>query len=642
MPTRRRSASAKLLQLEKRVNTLFGFLSNLQGPDRLVLKAGKLHALHLMSSEDLADRILALQRIVLEDPTLSERPSVEEFAGVLDRVEEEIADLVAMKTVEESLDQKIAHKMQERHRDYLRELRREALKEEDGPENSTTLKRLNDLEDLEQKSLNNSVLSMLRPRSLQEIVGQDRAIHSLKAKMGTPFPQHVLLYGPPGIGKTTAARLVLEEVKQYLHTPYGPEAPFVEVDATTIRWDPREITNPLLGSVHDPIYQGSRRDLAEEGIPEPKLGLVTKAHGGVLFIDEIGELDPQLQNKLLKVLEDKRIVFESSYFDEDDPRVPQYIRKLFTEGAPADFILIAATTRDPEEITPALRSRCAEVFFNPLAPDQIQTIAQMAARRLNVKLATGVDELISRYTIEGRRAVQLVADAYGHAYLRKSQNPGKGRMTLTREDIENVVRTNRLTLSSAIQGSSELEVGSIYGLGVSGYVGSCLEFEAAAFQARDKGKGVLRFNEAAGHMARDSVFNAASAIRHTIGKDLYDYDVHVNVVGGGKVDGPSAGLAVVLALASTLENLPIPQDIAVTGEVTIQSKVKPVGGISEKIRGAVLAGMRRAIIPQENLNEVDRDLLKMIQVQPVTTVAQAFALIWPKRSWLRIPEVVHP
>ncbi len=275
-------------------------------------------------------------------------------------------------------------------------------------------------------------------------------------------------------------------------------------------------------------------------------------------------------------------------------------------------------------------------------PDQIQTIAQMAARRLNVKLATGVDELISRYTIEGRRAVQLVADAYGHAYLRKSQNPGKGRMTLTREDIENVVRTNRLTLSSAIQGSSELEVGSIYGLGVSGYVGSCLEFEAAAFQARDKGKGVLRFNEAAGHMARDSVFNAASAIRHTIGKDLYDYDVHVNVVGGGKVDGPSAGLAVVLALASTLENLPIPQDIAVTGEVTIQSKVKPVGGISEKIRGAVLAGMRRAIIPQENLNEVDRDLLKMIQVQPVTTVAQAFALIWPKRSWLRIPEVVPP
>lgn len=638
MTARRRSGASTSVHLEKRVNTLFGFLSNLQGPDRLVLKAGKLHALHLMSSEDLADRILALQRIVLEDPTLSERPVLDDFARILDRVEEEIADLVAMKTVEESLDQKIAHKMQERHRDYLRELRREALKEEDGPENTTTLRRLSELEELEQKSLNNSVLSLLRPASLDEIVGQERAVHSLRAKIGTPFPQHVLLYGPPGIGKTTAARLVLEEVKGYHHTPYELEAPFVEVDATTIRWDPREITNPLLGSVHDPIYQGSRRDLAEEGIPEPKLGLVTRAHGGVLFIDEIGELDPQLQNKLLKVLEDKRIVFESSYFDEDDPRVPQYIRKLFTEGAPADFILIGATTRDPEDITPALRSRCAEVFFGPLAPEHIQTIVRSAARKLEVKLSTGVDEFISHFTIEGRRAVQLVADAYGHAYLRRTKATGKGKLTLTREDVENVIRSNRLSKNSAVQGTSEREVGSVYGLGVNGYIGSCLEFEAAAFQARQPGKGVLRFNEAAGHMARDSVFNAASAIRRSLGKDLYDYDVHVNVVGGGKVDGPSAGLAIVLALASALENLPIPQDLAVTGEITIQSKVKSVGGISEKLRGALLAGMKRVIIPKESLVQVDRDLLESLQVVPVASVSEALAEVWPERAWLRTSE----
>ncbi len=129
--------------------------------------------------------------------------------------------------------------------------------------------------------------------------------------------------------------------RRWLLPVWGEESKFVEVDGTTLRWDPREVTNPLLGSVHDPpIYQGAKRDLAEGGVPEPKLGLVTEAHGGVLFIDEIGEMDPLLLNKLLKVMEDKRVKFESSYYDPSDPNVPSYIKKLFEEGAPADFVLI--------------------------------------------------------------------------------------------------------------------------------------------------------------------------------------------------------------------------------------------------------------------------------------------------------------
>src|SRR5690606_12211887 len=174
-------------------------------------------------------------------------------------------------------------------------------------------------------------------------------------------------------------------------------------------------------SVHDPIYQGARRELADSAVPEPKPGLVTEAHGGVLFIDEIGEMDPMLQNKLLKVLEDKRVYFDSSYYDPTDPQVPKYIRKLFEEGAPADFVLIGATTRDPSEINPALRSRCAEVFFDPLGRDEVELIVEQAATRLGAKLEEGVAGLISQYTVEGRTATSLLADAYGLALLEGTQ-----------------------------------------------------------------------------------------------------------------------------------------------------------------------------------------------------------------------------
>lgn len=610
---------------ERKIGILFSFLSNLYGADRLVLKARKLGALKLMRSARIGDRLLAMQRLVFEDPTLCEAPPREAFPDVLQTLEDEIANLVAMRTVEESLDQKIAAKMRERHMDYLKELRREALKDEQGPENAATLKRLKDLDDLEGRGLDASALAVMRPGKLSEVVGQDRAVQSLLAKIGTPYPQHVLLYGPPGVGKTTVARLVLEQVKNFGFTPFADDAPFIEVDATTVRWDPREITNPLLGSVHDPIYQGSRRDLAEDGIPEPKLGLVTKAHGGVLFLDEIGELDSILLNKLLKVLEDKRIVFESSYFDEEDPRVPQYIKRLFTRGAPADFILIGATTRSPEEIPLAIRSRCAEVFFEPLTATHIQEIVRQAAGRLGVTLEEGVAEEIGRYTHEGRKAVQILTDAYGMAYPKGSR---KKKVRITKDEIYGVVRTNRLTHAVSVTASETPEVGRIYGLGVSGFLGSCLELEAACYPAREPGKGALRFNEAAGDMARDSVFNARSVIRRLLDKDLGDFDVHVNVVGGGRIDGPSAGLAVTLALVSALEGRKVRPDLACTGEVSIQGKVKPVGGVPEKLYGAVQARMKRILVPWDNRHEIPQDLPPGVEVVPVSTVTEALEHLW--------------
>jgi ATP-dependent Lon protease len=607
--------------LRRQVTALFGILSHIYGSDKLVLRAGHVDAVGLMRSSSLEDRVLALQRIVFDNPDIQEKPTIKEIPETLNQIEETLADLIARRAVEEDLELKVSQRMQEKHEEYIREIRNQILKEQKGPENAQTLKKYARLEKLDQTKLARSTYELLRPQSVQEIVGQSKQLRALISKLASPYPQHILIYGPPGVGKTTAARIALQEAIRIPGSAFAEDAPFVEVDGTTLRWDPRDITNPLLGSVHDPIYQGARRDLADNATPEPKLGLVTEAHGGVLFIDEIGELDPILQNKLLKVLEDKRVHFESPYYDPEDKQVPLYIKKLFEEGAPADFVLIGATTRDPSEINPALRSRCAEIFFEPLMPEQVEQIVEGAARKLGVQLEDGVKQTISRYTVEGRKAVNILADAYSIA-IYQAQTEGRTEkvdVTIRNRDIQEVLQISRMTPYRTVHSVQNAVVGKIHGLGVAGFMGSVLEIEAVVYPASERGKGHIRFNDTAGSMTKDSVFNAASVIRSTTGLDLADYDVHVNVIGGGKIDGPSAGVAIFLAIYSALTKKALPQSLAVTGEVSIQGLVKPVGGIAEKIFGARQAGLTDVIVPYENAPDIPIGL-KDIRVTTALTI----------------------
>lgn len=609
----------------RRLDILFTVLSNLWGPDKLVLKAHKAGVMDKVHSPRVGERIYALERLIFDTAADPDVPARAEYEEVLNRCEEKLADLVARRTLEIELDQKVSAKMRDQQNEYAEDMRRQLLKEQNGPETSSTRKKLAELEELEKRGLRASALGLVRPSSLEQVIGQDRAIGALKAKLGTRYPQHVILYGPPGVGKTTVARLVLDYLKAQGGHAFADDAPFVEVDATTLRWDPREITNPLLGSVHDPIYQGAHREYAEDGVPEPKIGLVTKAHGGVLFLDEIGELDTMLLNKLLKVLEDKRVFFESSYYDEDNPKVPAYVRKLFSEGAPADFILIGATTRQPEDIPLAVRSRCTEVYFEPLSGADLVTIVNGAAGRLGADLAEGVAEAISEHTVEARQAVQIMLDCYGLALQRQ---PSEERVNIGMEDFRLCSRLNRLGKAVPVKAGTSPEVGRVFGLGVSGFLGSCLEIEAAVFPAAETGRGHWRFNEAAGEMAKDSVFNAGSVIRRLLHKDLHDYDVHVNVVGGGRIDGPSAGMAITAAIYSALENQPVPPDLALTGEISLRGLVKPVGGVPEKLYGAQRAGMRRVLVPAENGVDVPQELRQALQVVEVSTAEEALSEIF--------------
>ncbi len=493
-------------------------------------------------------------------------------------------------------------------------------------------KELDKLRKLRAISLTEPLAEKTRPSCFDEIVGQQEGLKALRAALCGPNPQHVLIYGPPGVGKTAAARLVLEEAKRTPLSPFKNEAKFIELDATTARFDERGIADPLIGSVHDPIYQGAG-PLGIAGIPQPKPGAVTKAHGGVLFLDEIGELHPVQMNKLLKVLEDRKVFLESAYYSPEDPNIPSHIQDIFENGLPADFRLVGATTRLPHEIPPAIRSRCMEIFFRPLLPEEVSRVASRAAEKIGFQLAPNALDVIKRYATNGREAVNIVQIAAGIVM-------GTGRRLIPAEEVEWVVNSGQLQPRPDRRVPAKPVVGFANGLAVNGpNMGHLLELEVDVRRAKEPGKGTLVVTgvvdeeEMGGQgrtmrrksMAKGSVENVLTVLKQYISEDIRDYDLHVNFPGGAPVDGPSAGVTIATAIYSAFTGRPVDNRLAMTGEVSIRGYVKPVGGVVAKVEAARHAGCTRVLVPKENWQEGFRDLAS-IQVIPVERLEEVFDL----------------
>ncbi|MBQ5696682.1 MAG: ATP-dependent protease LonB [Clostridium sp.] len=448
-----------------------------------------------------------------------------------------------------------------------------------------------------------------RPIDFGDIIGQEDGIKALKAAICGPNPQHVIIYGPPGIGKTAAARLVLEEAKKKERSPFKKDAKFVEIDATTIRFDERGIADPLIGSVHDPIYQGAG-SLGVAGIPQPKAGAVTKAHGGILFIDEIGELHPIEMNKLLKVLEDRKVFLDSSYYSSEDPNMPTFIKEIFDNGLPADFRLIGATTRGPEEIAPAIRSRCVEVFFKGLQKEEIREIAKRAIDRVGLSVTDKGLDIISRHCSNGREVINLIQLCSGVAINEEREN-------ITEEDINWVIENGQYTEVSDIKVSDKSEVGVINGLAVHGAnIGLLMQIEATAKKAIGRSgelkiSGIIEEEEITMNnrkirrksTAYSSIQNVLTALNNIFDLKCEQYDIHINIPGGIPVDGPSAGIAIATAVYSAIINKAIDSKVAMTGEISLLGSVNPIGGVNAKILAAKKSGAKRVIIPEANWNE---------------------------------------
>lgn len=468
-----------------------------------------------------------------------------------------------------------------------------------------------------------------RPNSFQEVVGQDKGIKALKAALCGPNPQHVIIYGPPGVGKTAAARLVLEEAKKNSSSPFKKESKFVEIDATTIRFDERGIADPLIGSVHDPIYQGAG-SLGVAGIPQPKPGAVTKAHGGVLFIDEIGELHPIELNKLLKVLEDRKVFLDSSYYSSEDPNMPKYIKEVFENGLPADFRLIGATTKSPEDILPAIRSRCVEIFFRALDSDEIIKIGADASKKAGLKLDKKCEELIGEFCSNGREVINLIQLCSGVAL-------NENRDYITSNDVEWVIENCQYTKRIEEKVFEEPSIGKVNGLAVYGAnIGAVMTIEASAKRVKDgvgklKVSGVVEEESISSNnkkvtrksMIISSVENVLTILSNIFDIDCKKYDIHVNIPGGSLVDGPSAGIAIATAIYSAIKGMKVNNKVAMTGEVGLLGGVKPIGGVRAKIIGAKKAGASKVIIPKENWSE---GLLEVggIEICPVENIREVF------------------
>jgi Lon-like ATP-dependent protease len=488
-------------------------------------------------------------------------------------------------------------------------------------------KEMEQLRKMRSISLTEPLSEKVRPTSFQDIVGQEDGIKALKAALCGPNPQHVIIYGPPGVGKTAAARLVLEEAKRNQKSPFKPASVFIELDATTARFDERGIADPLIGSVHDPIYQGAGA-MGQAGIPQPKQGAVTNAHGGVLFIDEIGELHQIQMNKLLKVLEDRKVFLESAYYHEENTQIPNHIHDIFKNGLPADFRLVGATTRTPSEIPPAIRSRCMEVFFRELNQEEIAKIAKKAAAKVKLVIEdTGV-EILSNYARNGREAVNIIQTAAGIAITEDRQN-------IKDEDIEWVIHSSQLTPRMEKKINDNSSIGLVNGLAVYGpNSGALLEIEVTVIPAKDKGSinitGIVE-EESIGSsgksirrksMAKGSIENVITVLR-SMGVPANDFDIHVNFPGGVPIDGPSAGIAMATGIYSAIYKIPVDHTVAMTGEIGIHGHVKPIGGVYPKIIAAKKAGAKTVIIPIENKQSILNDI-KGIDIVTVTHLEEVF------------------
>jgi ATP-dependent Lon protease len=408
----------------------------------------------------------------------------------------------------------------------------------------------------------------------------------------------------------------------------------------------------LLGDVlHDPFQSGGLGTPAHERV---MAGMIHKAHLGVLFIDEIATLAANTQQELLTALQEGKF----SITGQSERSAGAMVR---TEPVPCKFVLIAAGNLDTlKHMHPALRSRIRgygyEVFMKETMLNTEENrfkIAKFVAQEVkrDGKIPHFNKDAVLTIIEEAKRK----ANRKGHLTLKLRELGGlvraAGDIALEKQDklveVKHIIEAKKVSrgLESQmadryIERKKEYEVfttkgtkiGRVNGLAVMGdgtSSGILLPIEAAV--APGSSKEIIATGKL-GEIAKEAIKNVSAIIRKSFGEDIKDkYDIHVQFLQTYEgVEGDSASVAVAVALISALKDIPIKQEYAMTGSLSVRGDVLPIGGVTSKVEAAIDAGIKSVIVPQSNLNDIviDKKMLGKIKIIPVSHITEVLEIVF--------------
>ncbi len=427
-------------------------------------------------------------------------------------------------------------------------------------------------------------------------------------------------------------------------------APFV--DATGLH------EGALLGDVlHDPFQSGGLGTPAHERVVA---GAIHKAHRGVLFIDEIATLKPEMQIAILTAMQEKRMPITGRSERSAGAMVK-------TEPVPCDFVLVAAGNVETiEHMHPALRSRIRgygyEVYMNsemPDTPENRMKLARFVAQevkkdgRIPHFTRSAVIEIIKearrRANRKGYLTLKLrdlggvvriagdIARAEGAEYVEAKhvKRALKYAKSIESQIVEKYVEEKKEYQVLRTKGE---EIGRVNGLAVIGDAGIVLPIEAVAVPS-SKGGEIVATGKL-GKIAKEAIINVSAIIKKLLGKNLKDYDIHIQFLQTYEgVEGDSASISVATAVISALEKIPVKQDVAMTGSLSVRGEVLPVGGINQKLKAAKEAGVKTVIIPKANLGDVLETYgLRIVPAETIVDVIQE-ALVWKGKNRRKLNKI---